>query len=93
MLTSMTTFAGLLPLMFERSRQAQWLIPMAVSLAFGVMFATVITLILVPISYLILEDMINGLRRYLGLKELQIEEERALEPALVGMERIQTHED
>lgn len=56
-LTSITTFAGLTPLMLERSVQAQFLIPMAVSLAFGVMFATVVSLLLVPASYYILEDM------------------------------------
>ena len=51
------TFAGLFPLMMERSMQARFLIPMAVSLAFGVLFATFITLILVPSSYMILEDL------------------------------------
>ncbi len=56
LLTSLTTFAGLTPLMLERSVQAQFLIPMAVSLAFGVMFATVVTLILIPVSYHILDD-------------------------------------
>lgn len=56
-LTSITTFAGLTPLMLERSVQAQFLIPMAVSLAFGVLFATVVTLLLVPASYFILEDI------------------------------------
>jgi len=56
-LTSLTTFAGLTPLMLERSVQAQFLIPMAVSLAFGVMFATVVSLLLVPASYYILEDV------------------------------------
>jgi multidrug efflux pump subunit AcrB len=56
-LTSLTTFAGLTPLMLERSVQAQFLIPMAVSLAFGVMFATVVSLLLVPASYYILEDI------------------------------------
>jgi multidrug efflux pump subunit AcrB len=57
MLTSLTTFAGLTPLMLEKSMQAQFLIPMAISLAFGVIFATVITLILVPTFYDILEDI------------------------------------
>jgi multidrug efflux pump subunit AcrB len=61
-LTSLTTFAGLLPLMFNKSVQAQFLIPMAVSLAFGVMFATVVTLLLVPSSYMIFEDL-HKLRR------------------------------
>ena len=56
-LTSLTTFAGLTPLMLERSVQAQFLIPMAVSLAFGVLFATVVSLLLVPASYYILEDL------------------------------------
>ncbi len=59
MLTSLTTFAGLTPLMLERSVQAKFLIPMAVSLAFGVMFATVVSLLLVPASYYILEDIRN----------------------------------
>jgi multidrug efflux pump subunit AcrB len=57
LLTSLTTFAGLLPLLTEKSMQAQFLIPMAVSLAFGVMFATFITLMLVPSGYMILEDV------------------------------------
>jgi Cu/Ag efflux pump CusA len=57
LLTSLTTFAGLTPLMLERSVQAQLLIPMAISLAFGVLFATAITLILVPALYLIIEDL------------------------------------
>jgi multidrug efflux pump subunit AcrB len=56
-LTAVTTFAGLTPLMLEGSLQAQSLIPMAISLAFGVLFATVITLVLVPCSYIILEDI------------------------------------
>ncbi|MBP6701120.1 MAG: efflux RND transporter permease subunit, partial [Halioglobus sp.] len=56
-LTSMTTFAGLLPLMFNRSVQAQFLVPMAVSLAFGVLFATVVTLLVLPSGYIILEDI------------------------------------
>ncbi len=57
LLTSMTTFAGLLPLLLERSVQAAFLIPMAVSLAFGVMFSTLVTLILVPAGTLMLEDL------------------------------------
>jgi multidrug efflux pump subunit AcrB len=56
LLTSLTTFAGLTPLMLEESRQARFLIPMAISLAFGVLFATFITLFTVPANYLILED-------------------------------------
>ena len=64
LLTSLTTFGGILPTMFEKSTQAQFVVPMGISLAWGVMFATFITLILVPISYLILEDLKSGLSRY-----------------------------
>ncbi len=56
LLTSLTTFLGLTPLLLEKSLQAQFLIPMAVSLGFGVLFATAITLILIPVLYYILED-------------------------------------
>ena len=56
-LTSITTFVGLAPILMERSLQAQFLIPMATSLAFGVLFATFITLFLVPCVYHILEDI------------------------------------
>lgn len=64
-LTSMTTFAGLIPILLEKSLQAQFLIPMATSLGFGVIFATFITLILVPALYLILTDL-KGLWRPKG---------------------------
>ena len=63
MLTSLTTFAGLMPLIFEKSTQAQFLIPMAVSLGFGILFATLITLLLIPINYMILEDIYSIFRR------------------------------
>ncbi|MDA0666543.1 MAG: efflux RND transporter permease subunit [Planctomycetota bacterium] len=61
MLTTLTTFLGLTPLLLEKSLQAKFLIPMAVSVAFGVVFATLITLLLVPSLYLILEDL-KGIR-------------------------------
>lgn len=57
LLTSLTTAAGITPLMLERSVQAQFLIPMAVALAFGVLFSTAITLVIVPAIYLVLEDI------------------------------------
>jgi multidrug efflux pump subunit AcrB len=63
LLTSLTTFAGLMPLIFEKSTQAQFLIPMAVSLGFGILFATFITLLLIPINYLILEDFFSLFRK------------------------------
>lgn len=56
-LTSLTTFVGLVPIILERSLQAQIVIPMATSLAFGILFSTVVTLILVPLLYIILDDV------------------------------------
>ncbi|QNN25440.1 efflux RND transporter permease subunit [Planctomycetales bacterium ZRK34] len=63
LLTTATTFCGLTPMLLERSLQAKFLVPMAVSLAWGVLFATAITLLLVPVLYMILEDV----KRFLGL--------------------------
>ncbi|CAD77190.1 MAG TPA: AcrB/AcrD/AcrF family protein [Rhodopirellula baltica] len=57
LLTTLTTFGGLMPLIFEDSLQAQYIIPMAISLGFGILFATAIILVLVPCLYLILEDI------------------------------------
>jgi multidrug efflux pump subunit AcrB len=56
-LTSLTTFGGLTPMLLEKSLQARFLIPMAVSLGFGVVFATGITLLLIPSGYMILDDI------------------------------------
>lgn len=67
MLTSVTTFMGLLPLLMERSTTAQFLIPMAISLGFGILFATLITLILVPTNILIAHELGERLRNALGL--------------------------
>ncbi len=57
MLTSLTTFFGLLPILTETSLSAQFVTPMAVSLGFGILFATVITLILIPCLYVVLDDL------------------------------------
>ncbi len=57
LLTSLTTFFGLLPMIFETSIQAKFLIPMAISLGFGVLFATFIILLLVPSFYMVVEDI------------------------------------
>jgi multidrug efflux pump subunit AcrB len=65
LLTSLTTFFGLAPMILETSVQAQFLIPMAISLAFGILFATGITLLLVPALYFALEDI----RRLFGLRD------------------------
>jgi multidrug efflux pump subunit AcrB len=56
-LTTLTTFVGLLPMLFETSMQAQFVIPMAISLSFGIVFATTMTLILVPCCYRIVYDL------------------------------------
>ena len=63
MLTSVTTFIGIMPMILQTDVQARFLVPMAVSLAFGSLFATVITLFLVPGIYLILEDVKNLVSR------------------------------
>jgi multidrug efflux pump subunit AcrB len=57
MLTTLTTFGGLSPIILETSRQARFLIPMAISLGFGILFATAIILIIVPCFYMIVEDV------------------------------------
>ena len=57
LLTSLTTFFGLAPMLLEDSTQAEMIVPMAISLAFGIVFATVITLLLIPSLYMILDDM------------------------------------
>ncbi|MBF0381389.1 MAG: efflux RND transporter permease subunit [Magnetococcales bacterium] len=66
LLTSLTTFFGLTPLLLEKSTQAQFLIPMAVSLGFGILYATLLSLILVPAGFLILEDIKNFVRKITG---------------------------
>jgi multidrug efflux pump subunit AcrB len=63
LLTSLTTFGGLTPLLLEKSVQARFLVPMAISLGFGVMFATMISLLLVPSLYLALEDVRSAIGR------------------------------
>lgn len=63
LLTTMTTFGGLAPMIFETSRQARFMIPMALSLGYGIVFATGITLLLVPCLYMILEDMLAKFER------------------------------
>lgn len=57
MLTSLTTFFGLAPMIFETSVQARFLVPMAISLGYGILFATFIVLVLVPALYMIVEDV------------------------------------
>ncbi|BBO75647.1 multidrug transporter AcrB [Desulfosarcina widdelii] len=68
LLTSVTTIAGLFPLLLERSFQAQFLIPMAVSISFGLLAATLLTLLYVPALYLIVDDCIRAVQKRLGSK-------------------------
>ena len=76
LLTSLTTFVGLLPILFERSLQAQFLKPMAIAIGFGVLFATFITLIMVPCLYLILEDFKRITRKIINNFGLTFGEEK-----------------
>ncbi|MGW8179282.1 MAG: efflux RND transporter permease subunit, partial [bacterium] len=81
LLTSLTTFGGLTPLLLEKSLQAQFLIPMAISLAFGVVFATFITLLMVPSLYLVLEDLKRAFDWFLGRKPaVEVQSESVQEP-------------
>ncbi len=74
LLTSLTTFAGLIPILSDFSFQTKLLKPMAISLAFGVLFATLVTLILVPATYAMLEDV----REALGHRRARRAESRAV---------------
>lgn len=87
MLTTLTTFCGLLPMITEKSLQARFLVPMAISLAFGVMFATCITLVLVPSLYMILEDV--KVRVFSGVQEITSDVSRISgEPGLKSSEAL-----
>ena len=81
MLTSLTTFARLTPLMLNQSVQAQFLVPMATSLSYGVMFSTLVTLFVVPSAYLVLQDI--G-RLVGGGAQGDSDEEIAAEPGSAG---------
>jgi multidrug efflux pump subunit AcrB len=73
LLTSLTTIAGLTPLLFETSLQAQFLIPMATSIAFGLAFATVLILLFIPALLSIYED----------IREYRVRQRAAADNALV----------
>jgi len=90
LLTSLTTFFGLAPLMLEKSFDAAFMVPMAVSLAFGVIFATVITLVLVPTAYLILDDISRGLRGLFGRDSAEDVPTIGDTPAFDGLQRNTT---
>lgn len=82
-LTSITTFAGVLPLLFETSLQAAFVVPMAAALGFAVMYATLVTLILVPCLYMILEDIAKlfaRLFRFIGKRSRRKSQSQAPHP-------------
>ena len=70
LLTTLTTFGGLSPMIFETSRQARFMIPMAISLGFGILFATTITLILVPCLYMMANDVWRLVQRIASIVSL-----------------------
>lgn len=93
LLTSLTTFVGLLPLMMEKSLQAQWLIPIGISLAFGVIFALFVTLFFVPALYGIGADirrffiyLINGKDYETFTESLKAADEPVELPPMVAAE-------
>jgi len=83
LLTSLTTFFGLMPMIFETSVQARFLIPMAISLGYGILFATGIVLVIVPALYMILEDLHGMVRVAWGWGE----EAQPPEPVGAGSQR------
>ncbi len=83
LLTTITTFGGLAPMIFETSRQARFMIPMALSLGYGILFATVITLILVPCLYLVLDDARRMMTRLFG-GHAAVEPRPQVDPTFAG---------
>jgi multidrug efflux pump subunit AcrB len=84
MLTTVTTFGGLAPMIMETSRQARFMIPMAISLGYGILFATVITLVIVPCLYMIVEDYLAFVKFIFGAqwkrtKPVQTQEHRQVD--------------
>lgn len=75
LLTSLTTFFGLLPLMFEDSPQAAFLVPMAISLGWGIIFATIVTLVLIPVLVLVYDDMLSFFYKVYDINPHDSEEE------------------
>ena len=73
-LTSLTTFVGLAPIQLERSLQAQFVKPMATSLAFGILFSTVVTLVLIPVLYFVAKDLQHWAKRLIGMESNHFKE-------------------
>ncbi len=88
-LTSVTTMAGLAPLMFETSFQAQFLSPMSITISYGLFIGTIITLLIVPASLLLLNNTRYNLKTLFGRKPKSHEE---IEPAIIEQERLKEYE-
>ncbi|MGB5257106.1 MAG: efflux RND transporter permease subunit [Woeseiaceae bacterium] len=86
-LTSFTTAAGLMPIMTEGSVQAQTVIPMAISLSFGIMFATFITLFLIPCLYMLREDGLKRMRQFWNWLHYRPNPEAVSESAAANFDR------
>ena len=87
LLTTLTTSLGLAPLILETSRQAQFLIPMAISIAYGLLFGTFILLIMLPSGYLALNSIRIRAFRLIGT---QLASPEMAEPAIREIERLKT---
>jgi multidrug efflux pump subunit AcrB len=83
LLTSLTTFFGLAPMMFETSPQAADLVPMVISLAWGIIFATGITLVLVPVLVLVYNDVQSAFYKLYNINPHALDEE---DEDIVGIE-------
>ena len=81
-LTSLTTIAGLAPLIFEKSRQAQFLIPMAISIAYGIGIATILTLVVLPIYLSLSNSLKVNIRWLISGKRVPREQ---VEPAVIEL--------
>jgi Cu/Ag efflux pump CusA len=84
LLTTITTAAGLSPLIAQRSEQGQWLVPMAVSVAAGLVFGTVLTLLMLPSSIYCISDLRVLWNKFLTVFGKPIKDRDALEPANTG---------
>jgi multidrug efflux pump subunit AcrB len=83
LLTSLTTFFGLAPLMFEDSPQAAFLVPMAISLGWGIVFATAVTLVLIPVLVLVYNDLLSAFYKLYGM-DPHISDEKETIPAMAS---------
>lgn len=82
-LSTMTTFLGVFPMILETSKEARFLIPMAISLGVGVLFSAVITVIIVPCNYMILDDVKGVMRKLFGSADDEEDEDEQIPPPAI----------